>query len=69
MRILKIINKTHRIPIDDNENHENLSIHVRIKKIMKIIEFHATIMKTMKVVELNARIMKIMKTVEFHARI
>ena len=29
--------ENHRIPYENNENHENLEFHVRIKKIIEII--------------------------------
>ena len=71
---------THRIPYENNENHENLEISIEnhcyehiiisreITKLMKILEFNARMTKIMKTIEFLKRIMKIMKICEFQLK-
>ena len=50
--------ENHRIPFENNANHEKLKICIRI---MKIFEFHNILNKIIKNLEFYLRIMKIMK--------
>ena len=55
----KLKKENHLNPYETHENHENLKVHVRIMKIMKIIEINLRITKVMKIIEIHVIIIKI----------